>query len=265
MPEALRLALSIFTVARVRPVDVNRNNAGRAMELAPLIGLLLGGVAAVVLLSGRMGQQDHGPSLLAAILATGSLALMTRGLHLDGLADLADGLGSYQDAEGARRVMKAPDIGPLGVVTLILVLAAQVAALQACVLAGRGTASLLLAVATGRLAITAGCARTPAATAEGLGAMVAQTVRTGVTSLWFAVLAGGFAAYAIVDPDSSGAAGLKLTRTVVAVILALVVCRLVRDHAVRRLGGINGDVFGALSEIATTVTLIVLSIGGHHL
>ena len=264
MPDALRPALSTLTVARVRPVEVNRRTAGRAMELAPAVGLLLGAVSAAVLLLGRVVQQEHGSALLPAAMAVATLALLTRGLHLDGLADLADGLGSYQDPEGARRVMKAPDVGPLGVATLVLALLVQVAALQACVLEGRGTASLLLAVATGRLAITASCVRTLAATPEGLGATVAMTVRAGVTSAWFALLAGAFAAYALVDPDASGSAGVKLIRTVLAVVLALAGCRLLRDHAVRRLGGLNGDVLGALCEIATTVALVVLSAGGHH-
>ncbi|MCU1594100.1 MAG: adenosylcobinamide-GDP ribazoletransferase [Frankiales bacterium] len=264
MPEALRLALTTLTVARVRSAQVTRHTAGRAMELAPLVGLMLGLAGSAVLITGRVLQDEHLPSLLPPVLAVGALALLTRGLHLDGLADLADGLGSYKDPEGARRVMKAPDVGPFGVVTLVLVLLIQVAALQSCVLAGRGTASLLLAVATGRLAITAACARTPAAADQGLGAMVARTVRRGVPSIWIALLAGGFGAYAIVDPDTSGTDSLRVMRTVLAVLLALAVCRLLRDHAVRRLGGLTGDVLGALSEVATTVALVVLSVGGHH-
>ena len=51
---------------------------------------------------------------------------MTRGLHLDGLADTADGLGSAKPAADALRIMKASDIGPFGVVTLVLALLGQV-------------------------------------------------------------------------------------------------------------------------------------------
>ncbi|GAA3105764.1 hypothetical protein GCM10020254_59560 [Streptomyces goshikiensis] len=56
-------------------------------------------------------------------------AALTRGLHLDGLADTADGLGSAKPAEDALRIMKQSDIGPFGVVTLLLVLLIQAAAL----------------------------------------------------------------------------------------------------------------------------------------
>ena len=58
-----------------------------------------------------------------------ALALLTRGLHLDGLADLADGLGSGQPAATALDIMRRSDIGPFGTVTLVLVLLTQVAAL----------------------------------------------------------------------------------------------------------------------------------------
>lgn len=263
MPDGLRLALTTLTVARVRgPRTLDRRTAGQAMELAPLIGLLLGCVAAVVLYGGRLAQEDRGTALLPCVLAIGTLAVLTRGLHLDGLADLSDGLASYQDAEGARAVMKAPDIGPLGVASLFLVLLVQVAALLACVQAGRGTASLLLSVTAGRLAITAACRRTPAATPEGLGAFVAGTVRRGVTSAWFVLLAITFSAYALADPDTTGTDLVRVVRTVLALTLALVVARLLRDHAVRRLGGLTGDVLGAVSEVATAVCLVVLSAGG---
>src|SRR6185369_9321127 len=94
-----------------------RAAAGAAMAWAPAVGLLLGAVAAAVLL-----VADHplgaGP-LTASGLAVGSLALLTRGLHLDGLADLADGLASGKPAPGALDIMHRSDIGPLGTVTLI--------------------------------------------------------------------------------------------------------------------------------------------------
>jgi adenosylcobinamide-GDP ribazoletransferase len=157
--------------------------------------------------------------------------------------------------------MKAPDVGPLGVAAVVLTLLLQVAALQSCLEQGRGTASLVLAAVTGRLAGTAACRATPAATAEGLGALVAGTVRRGVTTAWVvgvAVLAGG---YAWLDPDGTGSDGLQALRIALALLLALGAARLLRDHAVRRLGGVTGDVLGALNEVATTVVLVVLATG----
>ncbi len=259
MPDGLRLALTTLTVARLRrPVPPDRRTAGRAMELAPFVGLLLGLAAAAVLYGTRLLHDAGGTALLPCVLAVGTLAVLTRGLHLDGLADLTDGLASYQDPEGARAVMKAPDVGPLGVVSLVLVLLVQASALLACVQEGRGVTSLLLSVATGRLAMTAACRGTPAATAVGMGALVAGTVRRGVTAAWFVVLA---AAFALVGPDATGATAEQVARVLLALSLALLMARLLRAHAVRRLGGLTGDVLGALCEGATAVSLVVLSAG----
>ena len=76
------------------------------------------------------------------------------GLHLDGLADTADGLGSGKPAEDALRIMKQSDIGPFGVITLLFVLLAQVAAL--CELYGRrwarGALAAVVSAVTARAA-----------------------------------------------------------------------------------------------------------------
>ena len=97
------------------PARVDRDVAGRAMLLAPLAGALL-----AVLAGGALWLLDRVASpLLAATLAVGLLALLTRGMHLDGLADTADGLGSRRPADGALEVMRRGDVGPFGVVTLV--------------------------------------------------------------------------------------------------------------------------------------------------
>ena len=256
MPDALRFALSTLSVL---PVRTDRRSAGRAMELAPLVGLVLGLLAAAVLYGSRLALSSP---YVPSVLAIGALALLTRGMHLDGLADLADGLGSYRDPEGARAVMKDPAVGAFGVAWLVFLPLVQLAALLTCVDQGRGTASLLLAVVSGRLVMTAACRSTPPATTEGLGAMVAGTVRRGVTSAWFLVLAGAFAAYALVDSDTVGGDAARVGRTVLAPLAALLVARLVRQHAVRRLGGLTGDVLGALCELATATCLVVLAFPG---
>ncbi len=99
-----------------------------AMGWAPAVGLLLGVLASVVLVVADR-PLGAGP-LTAAGLAVASLAFLSRGLHLDGLADLADGLGSGQPASAALAIMRRSDIGPLGTVTLIMTLLIQVAALS---------------------------------------------------------------------------------------------------------------------------------------
>ena len=237
-----------------------RAAAGAAMAWAPAVGLLLGVIASAVLFLAHR-PLGAGP-LTASGLAVGSLALLTRGLHLDGLADLADALASGKPAPAALDIMRRSDIGPLGVVTLVLTLLLQVAALSQAESAGhgRGPAALIAAVVTGRLALTWACRRgVPAARPDGLGALVAGTVRPVVPAMATAVtLAAAAAAVAISATVAGGQLGWTLP---LAVAAGLAAAFAVQRHAVRRLGGITGDVLGALTEIATTVALVVAAMG----
>ena len=252
----LRLSVTLLTVIRLRaPVTApSRATVAAAMAWAPAVGLLLGMVAAAVLV-----VADHplgaGP-LTAAGLAVAGLALLTRGLHLDGLADLADGLGSGKPAPMALDIMRRSDIGPFGIVTLVLTLVIQVAALAHAEAAGdgRGPAALIVAVVTGRLALTWACRRrVAAARQEGLGALVAGTVRPVIPFVMTLALLAAASAVAIGKP-----LGWTLPLAVVAGLAAALV---LQRHAVRRLGGITGDVLGALIEVAATVTLVVAAMG----
>ena len=238
----------------------SRGAAAAAMAWAPAVGLLLGALAAAVL-----AVADHplgGGPLTAAGLAVASLALLTRGLHLDGLADLADGLASGRPAPAALEIMRRSDIGPLGTVTLILTLLLQVAALAQAESGGpgRGPAALIAAAVTGRLAVTRACRRgVPAARPDGLGALVAGTVRpAAAAALTAAVLAAAAAAVAISAAVTRDPLGWSLP---LAVAAGLAAATAVQRHAVRRLGGVTGDVLGALAEIAATVTLVVAAMG----
>jgi len=224
--DGLRLAVTTLTVLPVRgPAVVDRATAARAMTLAPVVGLGLGLLAAGALLTVHAVTGD---AALAAVAAVAALAVATRGLHLDGLADTADGLGSGRPAAGALEVMRRSDVGPFGVVALVLVLLAQVAALAVATDDGRGPAAVLLAVAVGRAAVVLAWALGLAVLAAGLGA-----------------------------PEGPAAA----LRGAAAVAAGLGAAALLLRHCRRRLGGTTGDVLGALVEAATTAALVVLAAG----
>lgn len=250
--DGLRLALGTLTAVPVRVGQADRATAGRAMALAPLVGAGLGLGAAV---AGWAVRAWTGADPLAATAALAALAALSRGLHLDGLADTADGLGSNKPAAEALQVMKRSDIGPFGVVTLVFVVAAQIAALSNAYAHGRGTVALIVAAVAGRLAITVACtAPIPAARPDGLGAWVAGSVRprtaipVGVAAVAASVLL-GFG----VDAGTAVLAGSAVALGTAAALLLLV-------HCVRRLGGISGDVLGALVEVSVTGALVVLAV-----
>jgi adenosylcobinamide-GDP ribazoletransferase len=169
--------------------------------------------------------------------------LITRGLHLDGLADTVDALGSYRRGPEALEIMRKPDIGPFGVAAIALTLLVQAAAIT--------PVGAVLAWTAGRLAVPIACRRgVPAARPEGLGALVAGTVPAPAAA-GLAIAVAVAAAWAVPGRPWQGPAA------VAAALLAVVV--LVR-HAVRRFGGITGDVLGAGVELATTITLVGLAI-----
>ena len=243
--------------ARAGTGGPSRPAAAEAMVWAPLVGLVLGVIAAAVLYVS--GHLLHTGSLVAAVLAVGTLAVLSRGLHLDGLADLADGLGSRRPADGALAVMRRSDIGPFGVVTLVLVLLIQVAGLTQADGSGRGVPAIIVAAVTGRLAITWACRRgVPPARPDGLGALVAASVApvtaVALIAVALAVTVGGvFLAAAV--------AAVPVEWILpVAVAAGLVAGAALAEHASRRLGGITGDVLGAVAETATAACLLVTAI-----
>jgi len=254
--KGLRLSIGLLTVIPVGAIgDVDRRMARTAMLLAPLVGLLLGIIAAAVLVGVHALVPSTLGALLAAVLAVATLAYLTRALHLDGLADTADALGSGRRGDAALEIARRGDVGPFGVVTLVLVLVVQVASLAVASDAGWGALALVIAVVTGRVSVVVACARgIPPARPEGLGALVAGTVPRAAALAWV-VLALGLAATSGAwltgvawAPALAVAAGLALGLGIVA-------------RSAGRLGGINGDVLGAAVETAATTALVVLAVG----
>jgi adenosylcobinamide-GDP ribazoletransferase len=258
----LRFAFGTLSVLPVRVHRWDRPTAGRAMLCAPLVGLVLGLLAAV--LGGGL-HALRGGSLLAAVAAVAALAALTRGLHLDGLADVADGLGSNKPPAAALQIMKASDIGPFGVLVLLLVLLTQVAALARGFDGGldRGCLGLLLAAVGGRLALLRGCLRgTPPARPGGLGATFAGTVRPWpalVTALfWLGALAFGGWAVGALSPGGTASDGLTLAcGALLAACCGQACAAALLAHCVRRFGGVTGDVLGAMVETSATAALVV--------
>ncbi|MFH8450034.1 adenosylcobinamide-GDP ribazoletransferase [Streptomyces fungicidicus] len=252
--DGLRFAFGTLTALPVRVARWDRPAARAGMLCAPVAGLAVGALAAA---AGLLLLLLGAGALLAAVATVAVPAALTRGLHLDGLADTADGLGSARPAGDALRIMKQSDIGPFGVLTLVLVLLAQTAALAQAYGGSwaRGALAAVVAAVVARLALTlAARAGVPPARPEGLGAAVAGVVPAAGATV---------AALAVAGLAAAGAAPLgayDAVRAVVAVALALAVAELLLRHCVRRFGGVTGDVFGGLAETAATTALVVMSL-----
>lgn len=247
---ATRLALGLLTIAPTGSIDVDRRTARGAMLLAPVVGLGLGAVAWAV--GGVLHARGLG-SLIPAVAAVTTLAVATRALHLDGLADLADGLGSGRPATGALEVMRRSDAGPFGVITLVLVLFTQVAVLARAWELGLAGPALLIGCVTGRLSLLWACrVGAPPARPDGLGALVAGVVPLPAAALVTALCVAGASTWGAVD-GSTHAMGFGI-----AVSVGICSAGILQRMARRRLGGVTGDVLGALVETAMTASILTL-------
>lgn len=250
MAGGARLALGLLTVLPVGRVETDRRTARTALLLSPAVGLLLGALAWAL---GAVVSAAGGAPLLAAVAAVATLAAATRALHLDGLADLADGLGSARPPEAALEVMRKSDVGPFGVVTLVLVLLTQVAVVAQAWDADLAAPVLVLGCLTGRLALLWACREgVPAARPDGLGALVAGAVPTPAALLMTLVACAGAAAWGL-GAEAASAVGFSAS-----IVVGLVAAGGLLRRAVLRFGGVTGDVLGAVVETATTATALTL-------
>ncbi|MEJ3965283.1 adenosylcobinamide-GDP ribazoletransferase [Citrobacter braakii] len=215
----------------------------RGIVMFPLIGVVLGGLTGLVF----MALQPWCGVPLAALFAVLTLALLTGGFHLDGLADTCDGIFSARRRERMLEIMRDSRLGTHGGLALIFVLLAKVlvvselalrgtpmlAALAAACVAGRGTAVLLMY-------------RHRYAREEGLGNVFIGKVtgRQTCVTLGFATILA-----AVLLPSMRGVAAL-----VVTIVAIFILGQLLK----RTLGGQTGDTLGAAIELGELIFLLAL-------
>jgi adenosylcobinamide-GDP ribazoletransferase len=242
---ALRLALGFLTVIPVpggpgKPSDADLAESRFAY---PAIGLAIG--LALAALSAGLNRLAA-PPLLAAFLLVAVGVGITGGLHLDGLADTADGLFLHGDPERRLAAMRDPHLGSFGASALALVLMGKFAALAS--LSGQARALALVAAATlSRTLILVAAGTAHYARPSGTGRVVVQAT-TSADAIGSAILACtlGLALF--------GPAGLA------AALVALTITLGFTRFASRRLHGITGDILGALVELGELAILVILGL-----
>jgi adenosylcobinamide-GDP ribazoletransferase len=228
--------LTVIPVATAE--DPSGERLGRAYF--PAIGGLLGLAAGICFALVAAATTP----LLAAVAATSVLAVLTGALHLDGVADAADGLFGARDVARRLEIMRDPRVGSFGLVAVVLVLAGDVAAL-ASMSPPRAIVALVIAGAISRWALLVMIATLPYVRQAGLG------IASGGPHRPLDLVVGSAIAAILCLLDWRHAlAG--------ALVAALIVVA-VRATARRRIGGATGDVYGATAELTQLGTLIVFA------
>jgi adenosylcobinamide-GDP ribazoletransferase len=246
----MRLYLIAMQFLTIIPLPFNtrcqKEDLGRATACFPLVGLTIGGL--LVGLNWLVEPWLSRP-LTAALLIT-TLAAVTGALHLDGLADVCDGLAARGDRERFLTIMKDSNVGAVGAVGLVLGLLLKWQALLA-VPAEITWQALLLFPILGRCAQVLALGGTKHARQEGLGATIIQGMSTRhlLTALCITV-----AACLLLLP----------IKGMIALTAVFAVTLVIKGYFQNRLGGLTGDIIGCTSEIAEITALIVLSAGFQH-
>jgi adenosylcobinamide-GDP ribazoletransferase len=243
MLDGFKLALSFLTVMPVKlKKDADSRIFGKSIAYFPLVGLIIGIVLAVIwyllVFKVRMGKNA------ASIVIIITLVALTRMLHLDGLADMFDGLFGGKDSEHSLTIMKDSRVGSFGVVSVSCALLAKYAFLSSLE-GSASTSTIILFPLVSRFVASLTIITQPYAREDGLATLfsdgrkpaelIIPTIFTAVTAF---VLLG-----------INGIAALLVTCIIAIIILMWVKAKI---------GGITGDIIGGMIEISEIVFLFIV-------
>jgi adenosylcobinamide-GDP ribazoletransferase len=214
---------------------------GRSAIFFPVVGFLLGAILVLV----NFLLKPFASAVLVSMVLVTLMALLTRGLHLDGLADTFDGLGAGGDRERMLRIMDDSHTGAFGLIAIVLVLFFKIHAIET--LEMDRWRALLAAPVLGRWAMVLLGYRSTAAK-PGLGATLIDHL--SVKQFLWAALISVLLVAAILH-----GVGIAMMAWVTLFTMAA------KIYFHRRLGGVSGDTFGAVGELSETSVLFFLALG----
>ena len=213
----------------------------RCAKYFPAVGICVGLVSSVaLLLAGAIWSP-----VIAALLAVAASLVITGALHEDGLADVGDGFGGGRDRAAKLSIMRDSRLGTYGVIVLLVGFSARLSALASLPVASV-VASLVVAHTLARAAIPVLAANMPFARDDGFGKSAGQPdVASAATAVVIAVV------LALVC--------LPVKAALLAVVVTVAGAAAMAALAWRQIGGVTGDVFGAVEQVVETAVLVVLA------
>ncbi len=237
-------AISFLTILPLRQITLLEDKQlARSMAFFPAVGLLIG----LMLSSGYYLFSLILPKPLVIWLIIGLLAFLTRCLHLDGFADMIDGLASGGSKERILEVMRDSRIGSFGVFSLIFLIGTKYLALNQ-IPAPSIYSSLILMTVLGRNSMVLVCYRSPyAREGNGLGKLFTESLG------YREVISSSLITLAIMI-FILGIKGIWLFLMISLFSIGY------RFYFIKRLGGVTGDILGASNELAELLSIIFLLI-----
>ncbi len=223
--------------------NFDQTKLAKAIAYFPIVGycfgLILAGLNFVL-------TTIFAPTAVDIILIV-TLVIMDRGLHLDGLADTADGLFGGKNKEDILRIMKDSSVGAFGVTAIVLILLSQFAFLQSIKPAFKTTA-LIFMPTIGRFSVTLANYLFKPAKQEGLATTFTQykTKSTIIATIFMTIITG---ALLYLQP--------KTWPIITAGFILMLILPL---PLTRKINGTTGDIFGALIEINQVITLLLFAL-----
>lgn len=262
--EGVTTALSWLSILPLRGATAfDRITGARAMASIPIVGVVFGLFSAVLLvLLGLLGVS----SLLSAVLVVMLWELLNRMMHLDGLADVGDALGSYAPPERAREILADPQTGLIGFTAALFSLSVQIAGVAALIdHAAVWMVCFIPAICRLGGQVVARAGRLPLSP-TGFGAMVVGTVRLWWVGAWWLVISTAAVLTAVLTAvPGDGNTGWSLAWVVpVAGLAACVTSEGAARHLSRRFNGVNGDCIGACIHISAALgtALCAIAVSG---
>lgn len=237
-----KTALGFLTRLPIRLDREAPQDLAPCAPMFPVIGALVGLVGAgVYVLATWFGLT----SFIAATLALGAMALLTGALHEDGMADVADGFGGGRTRAEKLAIMRDSRLGTYGAMALSLTLLARLGALATIATPPAVAAALIASGVASRALLPLAMALWPPARADGLGASA------GRPASWHAALTGAIALVLLLLV-------LSPIEALTAALAALLAAGAIGALARQQIGGLTGDVLGAIQQAGEIGVLLAL-------
>jgi adenosylcobinamide-GDP ribazoletransferase len=237
------LAIGLLTrLPMPHPASAAPDGMARAQRAFPLVGALIG-LAVGLIDRGLLGIGI--PALAAAALTLGASAVLTGALHEDGLADVGDGFGGGRDRAAKLSIMRDSRLGTYGAIVLLVGFSARLSALASLPVASI-VVSLVVAHTLARAAIPVLAANMPFARDDGLGKSAGRPDMASAT-------------IAVVIAVVLALLCLPAKAALLAVVMTVAGAAAMAALAWRQIGGVTGDVFGAVEQVVETAVLVTLA------